>query len=128
MLSGFSLGYWLTRRSTLEGWDCLDFKARFDENAWRFDNDSLVVNFFLHPLSGAATYALARANHHGVLASAGFSLASSLLWESVFEYRSKISLNDVIVTAPGGLAFGEFLHQLGLYLDTARPSAATGVL
>jgi hypothetical protein len=129
MLGGFCAGYWLTRRTTVEGWDFFDFGERLDKDAWKFDNNSLVVNFLLHPLSGAATYAIARANHHGPLVSAGFSMASSYLWESVFEYRSKVSLNDMIVTAPGGLALGEFLHQLGLYLDTAaEPGAGMGVL
>jgi hypothetical protein len=129
MLGGFSAGYWLTRRTKVEGWDFFDFGERLDKEAWKFDNNSLVVNFLLHPLSGAATYAIARANHHGILVSAGFSMASSYLWESVFEYRSKVSLNDMIVTAPGGLALGEFLHQLGLYLDTAaQPGMGMGAL
>lgn len=129
MLGGFSAGYWFTRRSSVKGWDFFDFKARFEQDSWKFDNNGLIVNFLLHPLSGAATYALARANHHGPLASAGFSLASSFLWESVFEYRSKVSLNDIIVTAPGGLALGEFMHQLGVYLDSAaQPGAGTSTL
>jgi hypothetical protein len=129
MLGGFSAGYWLSRRTKVEGWDFFDFGERLDKDAWKFDNNGLVVNFLLHPLSGAATYAIARANHHGPLASAGFSMASSYLWESVFEYRSKVSLNDMIVTAPGGLALGEFLHQLGLYLDTAaEPGVGMGSL
>jgi hypothetical protein len=123
-----SVAYWVDQDRNVADWDEPSLKARFSGEAWRFDDNNLVVNFLLHPISGAGTYNLARTSHFGVPVSAGYSMLSSLLWEWVLEFKEHISVNDIIVTPLGGIPIGEFFYKLGLYLDSApRPSAATRV-
>lgn len=119
-LGGFAAGYWLLQATQQPDWDYPSVSGRFDGSAWRFDNNQLIINYWLHPLAGGEMYALARANHHGPLVSLGYSTLSSFLWEFVFEYRELVSVNDMIATSFPGMAIGEFLHKLGLYLDSAE--------
>lgn len=127
-LGGFAVGYWSLQATQQPDWDYPSVSGRFDGSAWRFDNNQLIINFWLHPLAGGEMYALSRANHHGPLASAGYSTLSSFLWEFVFEYRELVSVNDLLATSFPGIAVGEFLHKLGLYLDSAeRPSTGLRV-
>lgn len=118
-LSAFATGYWVTRKTQAQDWDRPGVAERFNGEAWRFDNNPLVVNYFLHPIGGAATYGFARANHHTVLGSAGYTFLTTFLWEFGFEYREKVSVNDFIETPLPGIPLGEFLYKLGLYLDSA---------
>jgi hypothetical protein len=114
--------YWTGMERNSPDWDNPRLSQRFDGTAWRLDNNSLPVNFMLHPLVGGAAYALARANHHGVAMSAGYSFLASFLWEFAFEFKEMVSVNDVIVTPAAGVPIGEFLHKLGVYLNSAdRP-------
>jgi hypothetical protein len=120
-----ALIYWTGMERNSPDWDNPRLSQRFDGTAWRLDNNSLPVNFILHPLVGAGAYAFARANHHGVAMSAGYSFAASFLWEFVFEFKEMVSINDVLVTPAAGIPLGEFLHKLGIYLGSAeRPGTA----
>jgi hypothetical protein len=115
-----SFAYWVDQDQNVADWDDPSLKARFSGSAWRFDNNNLVVNFLLHPISGAGTYNLARTSHFGVPVSAGYSLLSSALWEWALEFKEQVSINDFIVTPLGGIPIGEFFYKLGGYLDTAQ--------
>ena len=115
-----SFAYWVDQDQNVADWDDPNVKARLSGDAWRFDNNNLVVNFLLHPLSGGGTYNLARTSHFSVPVSAGYSVLSSFLWEWVLEFKEQISVNDCIVTPLGGIPIGEFFYKLGLYLDSAH--------
>lgn len=123
-----SFAYWVDQDQNVADWDDPSLKARFSGDAWRLDNNNLVVNFLLHPTSGAGTYNLARTSHFSVPMSVGYSLLSSILWEWVLEFKEQVSINDFIVTPLSGISIGEFFYKLGLYLDSAAdPGAATRV-
>jgi hypothetical protein len=119
-LGGFAAGYWTLQATQQPDWDYPSVGGRFDGSAWRFDNNQLIINYWLHPLAGAEMYALARANHHDPLTAAAYSTLGSFVWEFVFEYRELVSLNDVLATSFPGIPIGEFLHKLGVYMDSAR--------
>jgi len=123
-----SVAYWLMQDRNIADWDNPTPEQRFNGEAWRFDNNSLAVNFIAHPFTGGIAQSMARGNHHSVLTSFAYSSLFSFLWEFVLEFKEKVSVNDLIVTSPTGVPIGEFFHKLGLYLDTAaKPSAATQV-
>jgi hypothetical protein len=122
MLGVLSLGtiqYWMNAKSNSADWDFPRWSERWDSTAVRFDNNTPVTNNVLHPLAGAAYYGLSRANGLGVGASASYTLASSAIWEWGLEWREKVSINDMIATTVGGIAIGEFMTQLGAYLNSA---------
>lgn len=111
--------YWMNVKTNSQDWDYPEWSRRFDTSAVRFDNNTHVTNNVLHPLAGAAYYGLSRANGLGVGASALYTLAASTIWEWGLEWREKVSINDMFATTLGGIAIGEFLTQLGLYLNSA---------
>ena len=120
--------YWVGLERNAPDWDNPRLEHRFDGTAWRLDNNSLPVNFALHPLVGGAAYAFARGNHHSVATAAGYTFLTSFIWEFAFEFKEMVSVNDVLVTPVAGIPVGEFFHKLGLYLGSAeRPSSATQV-
>lgn len=119
----WAIMYWLMMDRNVADWDNPTPEERFTGEAWRLDNNSLGVNWIAHPLMGGASYAFARANHHGPATSFGYAFLTSFLWEFVLEFKEKVSVNDVIATPGTGVPIGEFIHKLGLYLDThERPS------
>ena len=113
-------GYWLFKNKNLVDWDNPSSRARFDGSAWVMDNNSIIVNFLYHPLTGALTYDLARGNHQSVAGAFGYSFLTSFVWEFAIEFKEKVSINDVLVTPGAGLPIGEFFHKLGLYLDSGH--------
>lgn len=113
-------GYWLFKNKNLVDWDNPSSRARFDGSAWVMDNNSIIVNFLYHPLTGALTYDLARGNHQSVAGAFGYSFLTSFVWEFAIEFKEKVSVNDVLVTPGAGLPIGEFFHKLGLYLDSGH--------
>jgi hypothetical protein len=127
MLGVLAIGsaqYWMNVKTNSRDWDYPEWSKRFDTSAVRFDNNTHVTNNVLHPLAGAAYYGLSRANGLGVGASALYTVASSTVWEWGLEWREKVSINDMFATTLGGIAIGEFLTQLGFYLNSA-PSTTT---
>jgi hypothetical protein len=129
MGGGLALGasaYWIFQDRNVADWDNPRPEERFQAAAWILDNNSLFVNYLGHPLTGGLSYSFARANHHGVLMSTGYSFVTSFLWEFVLEFKEKVSINDVIVTPGAGLPIGEFVYKLGLYLNTGA-GASTAV-
>jgi hypothetical protein len=110
--------YLLDDRNVLD-WDKPSLKSRLTGSSWRFDNNYFAMNFVLHPLFGATTYAAARDSHASVATSFLVSLGTSMAWEFIIEYNERVSINDVLVTPIGGVALGEFAHKLGYYLSSS---------
>lgn len=121
-----AIGYWLLMDRQIADWDNPRPEQRFDGTAWRFDNNSMPMNFLGHPFAGGVAYSYARANHHDQLVSFGYAFLTSFLWEFVLEFKEKVSVNDMIATPLAGVPIGEFAYKLGLYLDTHR-SPSTGI-
>lgn len=122
-LGGGTVWYVIDDRNVLD-WDHPSLRQRITGEAWRYDNNGPVINFLLHPLSGAAFYTLARANRIGVAESFVYGLAASTAWEYVIEFNEKISINDMIVTPMGGFAIGAFADKLARYLNDVPPVSA----
>lgn len=119
MLGGGTAWYWIDRERNVADWDFPSIQQRFTFEAVRFDNNTFGINFLAHPLNGTAFHALSRASHLSLAESFGFGMATSLIWEYAFEFREKVSINDIIVTTSAGVAIGEFVHRLGQYVNSA---------
>lgn len=111
--------YWSNVETNSKDWDYPGWESRFDLSAVRFDDNHFTINHVSHPFSGGAYYALARVNGYGVIASAGFSIATSTVWEFVLEWRELVSLNDSIMTPGAGIPIGEAIYRLGHYVNSA---------
>jgi hypothetical protein len=118
--------YWANAGTNSRDWDFPHWTDRLSLEGVRFDNNTHVTNNVLHPLSGASYYMLSRANGMDVAASALYTLAGSTIWEWALEWREKISINDMITTTAGGIAAGEFIVQLGSYLNSAPGETSFG--
>ena len=127
MLGGGTAWYWIDREHNVADWDFPSVKQRLTFEAVRFDNNGFGINFLAHPLNGTAFHTWSRANDLSLAESFGFGLGTSLLWEYGFEFREKVSINDVIVTTSAGVAMGEFLHRLGQYVNSAPGGGWRGV-
>lgn len=119
LLTTGTVAYFIEKRRGSVQWTAESWPARFSREAYRYDNNSFPQNFVLHPLSGAIFYGVARANDLSIAASAGYSLATSFAWEFLLEFHDKVSVNDLVATASTGIVLGEFLHQLGRYVNSA---------
>lgn len=110
--------YWNTVQDQKEDWE-----LRWDWPSWEgklFSTQNLVLdtnrfmpNAVRHPLAGALSYQVGRANGLSPLASTVLDFASSLFWEYVVEYREDPSVNDMFCNTIGGIFIGEPLFQLG---------------
>lgn len=121
---GIALGigtawYWANVSENAKDWDYPGWESRFDLSQMRFDDNHFTINHVSHPFAGAAYYALARVNGMGVISSAGFSIATSTVWEFVLEWREVVSLNDSVFTPGAGVPIGEAIYRLGHYLNSA---------
>jgi hypothetical protein len=113
-LVGGIVWYVIDERNVLD-WDFDSVEERFSEHAYRFDNNQFPINFLGHPFSGAAYYALPRANRLSMPVSALYAIATSLLWEFAIEFKERFSINDIVATPLGGMAIGEPFFRLGQY-------------
>lgn len=111
--------YWLRANTNKVDWDRPNLVDRLLFEAVRFDNNYGTTNYILHPLGGAAYYGFSRVNDIGIYGSFAYAFATSTIWEYAFEWRELVSINDLIFTPFGGLAMGEFLYQLGEYLNSS---------
>ncbi|MCB9552123.1 MAG: DUF3943 domain-containing protein [Myxococcales bacterium] len=114
-----SAWYWANADLNKQDWDYPGWEARLDLSAVRFDDNHFTINHVSHPFSGAAYYALARVNGMGVISSAGFSIATSSVWEFILEWRELVSLNDSIFTPGAGIPIGEAIYRLAHYVNSA---------
>jgi hypothetical protein len=103
--------YVLDRKTNQVDWDDPPLLARFDGDAWRLDTNRFGINFVGHPLTGALSYGVARGHDLTPAEAFSFSFATSLAWELGVEFREKVSLNDVLLTAPAGVPVGELAYR-----------------
>lgn len=118
-LAGGAVWYWLTPEKQLADWDYPSLEQRLTLEAWRFDNNTFATNYLWHSFGGTGFHLFGRANDLGLWPSVGLGFATSFAWEYLLEFREKVSINDVLVTTGSGVAFGEFAHWLGRYLDSS---------
>ena len=103
--------YVLDRKTNQVDWDDPPLLARFDGDAWRLDTNRFGINFVGHPLTGALSYGVARGHDLTPAEAFAFSFGTSLAWELGVEFREKVSLNDVLLTAPSGVPIGELVYR-----------------
>jgi len=89
---------------------------------WQWDDNTLDINHFRHPVHGSMYFNAARTNGYSFWGSAAWPLAGSLMWELFWEAWAP-SPNDLVNTSVGGVILGETLFRLSrLTLD----NTATG--
>lgn len=110
---GFNLGLWAYDRYVQHGdWSYISFKT-IRENfrvGFKWDNDKLGTNTFLHPYNGSLYFDAARSNGYNFWQSELFAIAGSGMWEFFMENEYP-STNDIIATPIGGAALGEVLYR-----------------
>ncbi|MDR1680579.1 MAG: DUF3943 domain-containing protein, partial [Prevotellaceae bacterium] len=85
-----------------------------------WDNDNFSTNLFWHPYTGGLYFNAARANGHSFWQAVPFAVGGSYMWE-VFCETQPPSINDIIATPVGGIAFGEITHRVShLFLDDSH--------
>lgn len=123
---GFNAGLWAFDRYVRKG----DF-ARISLNSvkrnltsgFKWDNDNLGDNMFLHPYSGNLYFNAARSNGYNFWQSSLFSVGGSLMWE-LFMENEYPSTNDIIATPVGGMVLGEITHRISDTMVDDRTSGA----
>jgi hypothetical protein len=80
-------------------------------HGFEFDQDVLQTNFFGHPYHGGLQFNAARGAGLGFWESSVYAFAGSVGWE-LFAEREKPAINDLAVTALGGILLGEITHRL----------------
>lgn len=110
--------YWIQKDVNAKDWDV----PVVADELWRrfttfelvsFDSNRYYTNQFRHPGAGTGYHLIGRTNGLGFAESLAFNFGSSLLWEYVWEFREKVSLNDQIVTTSAGSTWGEIAYQFG---------------
>ena len=81
------------------------------KTGWEWDTDRLGMNFFHHPLSGAAFFNSARASGYSYFGSVPAAFFGSLMWE-YFGETTRPAYNDLINTTASGALFGEILYRI----------------
>ena len=117
---GFNIGLWAFDRYVQHGdWSYINFntiKENF-KHGFKWDNDNLNTNMFLHPYNGSLYYNAARANGYNYWKSGLFAIAGSAMWELFMECEYP-STNDIIATPIGGMCIGEVCFRASdLVLD-----------
>jgi Domain of unknown function (DUF3943) len=117
-----TLYYWNTTSLQREDWE-----MKWDWKSWKSkltSVDSLALdtgywdaNAIRHPIAGALTYQIARANGLGWVAATVVDLATAATWEYLVEFKERISVNDLVVNSLSGFALGEPLFQIGRAAD-----------
>jgi len=111
--------YWAKADLNALDWDMPSLHDRLTFEAVRFDNNRWTTNNLLHPISGAGYYGMSRVSGLDVIGASLFAIVGSTIWEYAIEFREKVSVNDMVFTPVGGIPIGEFLFQLGEYLNSA---------
>lgn len=118
--------YWYDPAINVVDWQFPDLDSKLSSSeAVRFDDNLLRTNYVFHPIAGSSHYLFTRVNGFGVPASFAVAVGSSAAYELLFEWRELVSVNDLVVTPFGGMAMGEFFHQLNNYLNSEPPSVRT---
>ncbi|MDE6578784.1 MAG: DUF3943 domain-containing protein [Muribaculaceae bacterium] len=110
---GFNTGLWAFDRFIQHGdFSYISFntiKENFREG-FKWDNDKLGTNTFLHPYNGSLYFNAGRSNGFNFWQSELFAIAGSGMWELFMECEYP-STNDFIATPIGGAALGEILFR-----------------
>jgi len=114
--------YWHTVELQKEDWDLnwswATWRTKLiTTDAWVMDTNRFEPNAIRHPLAGAMTYQIGRANGLGPVGSTIMNAAASWLWENVGEFRERPAINDLFCNTIGGLLVGEPLFQIGTLAD-----------
>lgn len=110
---GLNTGLWAYDRFIQHGdWAYISFKTIGEnfKHGFKWDNDKLGTNTFMHPYNGSLYFNAGRANGFNFWQSELFAIAGSGLWEMFME-REYPSTNDFIATPIGGAALGEILFR-----------------
>ncbi len=92
------------------------------KQGFMWDNDKFETNLFSHPYQGNLYYNCARSNGLNFWESSPYALLGSAIWELFLETQPP-SINDILSTPLGGIAFGEITHRLSSLVLNGR---ATG--
>lgn len=86
----------------------ISFKTIADnfKEGFKWDNDHIGTNMFMHPYHGNLYFNAARSNGFNFWQSSLFAFGGSALWEMCMENEYP-STNDIIATPVGGTALGE---------------------
>ena len=112
-VAGFNIGLWAFDRYVQHGdWSYINIhtiKRNFREG-FKWDNDNLGTNTFLHPYNGNLYFNAGRSNGFNFWQSELFAISGSAMWEMVMENELP-STNDIIATPIGGAVIGETLFR-----------------
>jgi len=120
---GINLGVWAFDRYIQKAdFAYIDIHTIRDnfKSGFKWDNDQMGTNLFLHPYHGSIYFNSARSNGYNFWESGTFAFGGSLMWEMFMENESP-SINDIIATPVGGLAMGEVFYRTSdMILDDTR--------
>jgi len=120
--------YWYDPQSNSVDWQFPDVSSKLESSsAVRFDDNLMRTNYLYHPFAGQSHYLFTRVNGFSVGEAFLTATAFSTAYEMLLEWRELISINDLIVTPVGGASVGEFMNQLGDYLNSEPPHTHTVV-
>lgn len=90
------------------------------QSGFAYDADTFFTNFLAHPYHGSLYFNTARSLGMSFWGSMPYALGGSLIWEE-FGENTRPSVNDLIMTATGGICIGEVLFRLSSQIldDTA---------
>jgi hypothetical protein len=127
VLVGGLVWYWRDLEFNTRDWD-----LHWDGESWkrklltfdalRFDQNLFQTNAVSHARAGFAHYQILRGNGFGAPASIAGTLATSVIWEYVVEFKELVSVNDMVVNTVAGFAVGEPLYQLGEFFLRSGPT------
>lgn len=109
---GFNLGLWAFDRYIRKGdYAHISLKSikKNLTHGFKWDNDNLSDNIFLHPYYGNIYFNADRSNGYNFWQSSLFAAGGSLMWE-LFMENEYPSTNDIIATPIGGMVLGERAH------------------
>lgn len=81
-----------------------------------FDKDPFMVNFVLHPMSGASYYTLVRNLGYSPLQSFAYAVLMSTQFEIIESYAEPMSIQDLLATPILGSLLGEIMYQTDQYI------------
>lgn len=92
-----------------------------------WDVDEFPTNLVAHPYQGGLSFAASRAWGLTYLESLPYSFAGSFLWEMFLE-NEPASINDLITTSIGGMAYGEVMHRVSSQVLNNRAKGVNRVV
>lgn len=97
------------------------------QQGWEWDVDAFQTNMFGHPYGGGFYFNAGRDNGLSFWGSAPLTFLGSAEWE-YFGETLRPSLNDLYMTAFGGIVFGEVGHRLGGLVRSNRARGLSRVV